>query len=107
MEQRRRGGCRRPCRLGRGRCDRLSKYQRSASNAYSSGYAAGSEQGYAAGSANAQYAMGAIYATLPSSYAPSTAHGSTYYLCGANGNTWIQPCYGANGVYYRVVPSPY
>jgi hypothetical protein len=70
-----------------------------ASNAYSSGYAAGS--------ANAQYAMGAIYATLPSSWAATTANDATYYLCGANGNTWIQPCYGANGIRYRIAPSPY
>jgi len=26
-----------------------------------------------------------------------------YYLCG---NTWFQPSYGANGVFYRVVPAP-
>jgi hypothetical protein len=25
------------------------------------------------------------------------------YLCG---NTWFQPSFGANGVYYRVVPTP-
>jgi hypothetical protein len=29
--------------------------------------------------------------------------GSTYYLYG---NTWFKPSYGANGVYYRVVPAP-
>jgi hypothetical protein len=29
--------------------------------------------------------------------------GTTYYL---NGNTWFQPSFGANGVYYRVVPTP-
>ena len=29
--------------------------------------------------------------------------GATYYL---NGNTWFQPAYGANGVYYTVVPAP-
>jgi hypothetical protein len=27
----------------------------------------------------------------------------TYYL---SGNTWFQPSYGANGVFYRVVPTP-
>jgi len=27
----------------------------------------------------------------------------TYYL---NGNTWFKPSYGANGVYYTVVPAP-
>jgi hypothetical protein len=30
-------------------------------------------------------------------------NGATYYLCG---NTWFSPSYGANGVYYRVVPTP-
>jgi hypothetical protein len=30
-------------------------------------------------------------------------NGQTYYLCG---NTWFQPSYGANGVSYRVVPTP-
>ena len=30
-------------------------------------------------------------------------NGSTYYL---NGNTWFQPAFGANGVYYRVVAAP-
>ena len=29
--------------------------------------------------------------------------GTTYYQCGT---TWFQPSYGANGVYYRVVPTP-
>ena len=31
------------------------------------------------------------------------SRGGTYYLCG---NTWFKPSYGANGVYYRVVPAP-
>jgi hypothetical protein len=30
-------------------------------------------------------------------------NGTTYYL---SVNTWFQPSYGANGVYYRVVPTP-
>jgi hypothetical protein len=30
-------------------------------------------------------------------------NGATYYVCG---NTWFSPAYGANGVYYRVVPTP-
>ena len=66
-----------------------------AANAYSSGYAAGS--------ANTTYAMGAIYATVPAGCAQPSVGGITYYLCG---NTWFQPSYGANGVYYRVVPGP-
>jgi hypothetical protein len=29
--------------------------------------------------------------------------GTTYYL---SGNTWFQPAYGANGVFYKVVQTP-
>ena len=49
------------------------------------------------------FAMGAVYAALPAGCAQPTVHGNAYYLCG---NTWFQPAYGANGVYYRVVPAP-
>jgi hypothetical protein len=60
--------------------------------------------GYAAGSVvNPAYAIGAIYATLPAGCVTATVHGRTYYLCG---NTWFQPSFGANGVYYRAVPAP-
>jgi hypothetical protein len=62
------------------------------SSAYSAGYAAGST-----------YTMNAIYATLPSGCSASNVGGSTYYMCGS---AWLQPSYGANGVYYRVVPAP-
>jgi hypothetical protein len=64
------------------------------SNAYAAGVAAG-----AAGS----YSMGANYATLPPGSTPANVAGATYYI---NGNTWFKPMYGANGVYYRVVPTP-
>jgi hypothetical protein len=47
--------------------------------------------------------MGASYATLPPGSTQINRGGVTYYL---NGNTWFQPAYGANGVYYRVVPTP-
>jgi hypothetical protein len=47
--------------------------------------------------------MGANYAMLPSGCATPDIGGTTYFLCG---NTWFQPFYGANGVYYRVVPTP-
>jgi hypothetical protein len=30
-------------------------------------------------------------------------NGKAYYLCG---NTWFSAAYGANGVYYTVVPTP-
>jgi len=71
------------------------------SNAYAAGVAAG-----AAASAPPpppSYAMGTNYATLPAGCAMPTVGGATYYLCG---NTWFKPLYGANGVYYRVVPTP-
>jgi hypothetical protein len=63
--------------------------------AYNAGVAAG---------ASGSYAPGAIYAVLPAGAAVATVSGQTYYI---NGNTWFQPAYGANGVYYRVVPAPY
>jgi len=59
--------------------------------------------GVAAGSGVPSYAMGAVYPTLPAGCAQPNVGGKTYYLCG---NTWFLPSYGANGVYYRVVPAP-
>jgi hypothetical protein len=58
---------------------------------------------YAVPVASSNFAMGAIYAVLPAGCIRPGAGGGTYYLCG---NTWFQPSYGANGVYYRVVPTP-
>jgi hypothetical protein len=80
------------CRRGRG----LVQDRRRHLEAYSAGYASGS-------AASPTYAMGAIYATLPAGCLPTSVGGKTYDLCG---NTWFQPSYGANGVYYRVVPTP-
>ena len=58
----------------------------------------------AAGAAAAtMYAMGVSYAALPAGCITPNVQGQTYYLCG---NTWFQPSYGANGVFYRVVPAP-
>jgi len=62
------------------------------SNAYNAGVVAG-----------ATYGMGAIYPTLPPGCITPNVGGATYYLCG---NAWFQPSYGANGVYYRVIPTP-
>jgi hypothetical protein len=60
--------------------------------------------GYTAGTVNTAYTMGAIYPTVPTTgCAQPNIGGITYYLCS---NTWFQPAYGANGIYYRVVPSP-
>jgi hypothetical protein len=64
------------------------------SNAYSAGYAAGVTAGYT---------MGAIYPTLPAGAVVNTMGGATYYVYQG---TWFSPVYGANGVYYRVVPAP-
>ena len=82
------------------------------SSAYQAGVATGAasttsayQAGVAAGSAAATpaYAMGGIYPTLPAGCITPKMQGTTYYLCG---NTWFQPSYGANGVSYRVVPTP-
>jgi hypothetical protein len=59
--------------------------------------------GYAAGSTNTAYAMNAIYATLPTGCTSATVGGATDYV---SGSTWFKPSFGANGVYYRVVPEP-
>jgi hypothetical protein len=67
-----------------------------ASSAYSAGYAAGS-------AASATYPIGSIVTTLPPNCTNPNVGGTFYYLCG---NTWFKPGYGANGVYYRVVPTP-
>jgi len=71
----------------------------SANAATQNAYAAG----VAAGSAGNVYSMGAIVGTLPPACVDSPANGQTYYFC--NG-TWFKPSFGANGVYYRVVPVP-
>jgi hypothetical protein len=49
------------------------------------------------------YALGENYAAVPAGSISINKNGATYYL---NGNTWFQPAYGANGVYYRVVSAP-
>ncbi len=67
------------------------------SNAYAAGVAAG------AASAPVGYAMGVNYAALPPGASPANVAGVSYYIVG---NTWFKPMYGANGVYYRVVPTP-
>ncbi len=73
--------------------------------ATSAAYSAGVATGAAAASAPAggTYAMGVNYAAIPSGSMAINKNGTTYYL---NGNTWFQPSYGANGVFYKVVPAP-
>ncbi len=59
---------------------------------------AGAAVGLAAAGA---YAIGANLATLPPNCYYRLLNGGTYYVCG---NTWLNPQYGANGLYYQVVP---
>ena len=78
-------------------------------NAANANAAAASANAYNAGSTTspattaAPYTTGQIVAKLPAGCITPTVQGTTYYLCG---NTWFSAAYGANGVYYRVVPSP-
>jgi len=62
-------------------------------------YAAGT----AAGTTATGYVMNNIYATLPAGCFYDQRNGAAYYACGP---TWFKPSYGANGIYYRVVPYP-
>src|SRR4029077_14056208 len=71
------------------------------SNAYNAGYNAAATSSSAAPTVS--YAVGQIVAVLPADCITPTVQGTTYYLCG---NTWFSAAYGANGVYYRVVPGP-
>jgi hypothetical protein len=59
--------------------------------------------GVAAGASATAYAMGVSYAALPGGCTTANVQGQAYYICG---NNWFQPSYGANGVFYRVVPTP-
>src|SRR4029077_15723721 len=67
-----------------------------ATTAYNAGVIAGS-------AAKTTYVMGGNYALLPAGCATPDVGGKTYFLCS---NTWFQPLYGANGIYYHVVPTP-
>jgi hypothetical protein len=81
----------------------------SGAGAVAAGVAVGAAVGVAAANtananaAAAAYANGTIYAALPAGCAYTPFNGATYYNCGA---AWFSPAYGANGVYYRVVPPP-
>ena len=86
------------------------------SNAYAAGVATGSANtavatgaaynaGVVAGASasGGTYVMGVKYASVPTSCASPNVGGTSYVLCG---NTWFKPAYGANGVFYTVVPTP-
>jgi hypothetical protein len=62
------------------------------------------DAGVAAGVAASSAPVGAIYTTLPpTGCAASTVDNTQLFNCGG---VWFQPSYGANGVFYRVVPAP-
>ena len=100
-------------------CRRLANTAAATSNAYAAGVATGSANtaaatsaaygaGVATGAAMASapagtYAMGVNYAAVPAGSMAINKNGTTYYL---SGNTWFRPAYGANGIYYQVVPAP-
>lgn len=70
--------------------------------------AAGAVVGMATGAAIATaarptYPIGVSYASLPAGAVYVNRNGINYYQVG---NTWFQPAYGANGVYYSVVATP-
>jgi hypothetical protein len=67
-----------------------------ASNAAS--YSAGEAAGAAAATSSA------VYTTLPANCQYKDVGGNNYFLCG--GTTWMSAAYGANGLYYKVVPAP-
>lgn len=64
--------------------------------------AAGAAVGATVGAAAAS-SYGQVMATLPAGCVAQEVAGGTYYACG---NTWFRPAFGANGVYYTVVPAP-
>jgi hypothetical protein len=90
----------------------VNTYAATCANCGTSGWggaaAVGVAAGVATGVAVATAASHPVYAAPPAVYAALPA-GCAYrpvlhqYDCGA---TWLAPAYGANGVYYRVVPAP-
>jgi len=77
---------------------------------YAGAAAAGALAGAAVGAAATSAAMaasgwpvGATYGYLPTGCAYQFVAGLAYYRCAAG---WLRPAYGANGVYYTVVPAP-
>lgn len=76
--------------------------QSAVANASNQAYGAGYNSGMIA-YAPPTMPMGATFASLPSGCGLRKVAGGTYYQCG---NAWVSPAYGANGVFYTVVPMP-
>ncbi len=76
---------------------------------YGCAAAAGAVVGMAAGAASAampasgNWVIGMNYASLPPGSKQINTNGASYYVYGS---VWFLPAYGANGVYYTVVPTP-
>ena len=70
---------------------------------YAGAAAAGAVAGAAVGAVATAAAIGATYGYLPAGCGYSPFGGAAYYNCGGY---WVTPAYGANGVYYTVVPAP-
>ena len=66
-------------------------------NAYNAGYVAGTT------AARGAYTAGSIFAVLPAGCTASMVGSTTYYVCSGS---YLVAAYGANGVYYKVVPAP-
>ncbi len=81
----------------------------SCGGAVAAGAVAGLAVGAVAGAAVARataipaYPLGAHFSALPTGAVYVDRGGVTYYQVG---NTWFTPAFGANGVYYNVVPAP-
>ena len=61
---------------------------------------------YSAGVAAGEAAVtppGGIYTTLPPNCAYQAVGTTNYFNCGS---MWLTAAYGANGLYYKVVPAP-
>jgi hypothetical protein len=77
--------------------------------AVAAGAAVGLAAGAVAGAALARpavipaYPLGTSFTTLPTGAVYVDRGGVTYYQVG---NAWFRPAFGANGVYYSVVPAP-
>lgn len=77
--------------------------------AVAAGAAVGLAAGALAGAAVARtstipaYPLGASFSALPAGAVHVDRAGVTYYQVG---NSWFKPLFGANGVYYSVVPTP-
>jgi hypothetical protein len=77
-----------------------------AAGSYNDNAAAIYNAGVAAGAAAAPGPVGKTYAALPAGCAFAKRGQYPYYYCAGATPYWLAPAYGANGVYFQVVPTP-